>query len=164
MPCFIFPLWVDDFSDILSGGGCEVWRQYLDGEEELGILDHIARGNQKEIAEYFQQQGMDPNQRLQGTSTKPGQEGMFGLFLAAQHGHTNIVELLLNGGANPNQTWEGYSPLHIAAKAGHLDAVTALVNFNKVDLDKVCNDVTALYLAAENGHCAVVEFLLNKGA
>ena len=144
-------------------GGYEGIPQCPQGEEEEVdiILNHIGRGNQEEVNKYFQQQ-RDPNQRFQWESS--GKDGMFGLFLAAKLGHTDIVKLFLDNKADPNQTYQGYSPLHIAAKNGHLGAVTALVDSSAVDINKLCNKVTALYRAAEDGHYTVVEFLLNKGA
>ena len=55
-------------------------------------------------------------------------------------------------------------PLHIAAASGNLEIVKCLQSHN-VDVDKARSDgATPLFIAAENGHSAVVDRLLLKGA
>lgn len=48
------------------------------------------------------------------------------LFLAATHGHVEVVRLLLEAGAHPNEG-DGLSPLQGAAERGHVGAVEALL-------------------------------------
>lgn len=75
------------------------------------------------------------------------------------------VALLLDWGANINEiNLRNESPLHCAAKRGHLKIVKELIvrcaNINA--LDHLNN--TPLHIAAEHGHVAVVKELLEKGA
>lgn len=121
---------------------------------------------------------------------KKNAQGFTPLDLASANGHLKIVELLL---ACANiEVWKPHqdnpNPLHLAAKNGHLSVVKPLVlkrdirvihyyytNIVFVDSDdeeqtayfidsqdqKSC---TPLHLAAQNGHAAIVEFLLMMGA
>lgn len=120
--------------------------------------------------------------------------GYLALYLAAVHGHCDvvkallvkgaaingsraliaaslaesleIVELLLAHGADPNiQTHhDGYTALHWAARCGRPDIVIALLN-KGASLNKGgLYGDTALDLAACNGHTDTVEALLARGA
>ena len=80
---------------------------------------------------------------------------------AAANGDGNKVALLLNKGANPNASVDGWTALMCAAKNGHLNVVEVLLNrgadVNASDVGK-----TALMLAASNGHVGVVDRLLQE--
>ena len=89
--------------------------------------------------------------------------GKTALHLAAQHGQSDMVRLLLNHDANIEAASEGgWTPLLIAAKAGHADVVEALLgahipaNVNA----RTSSGMTALHWAAENGYARVVERIL----
>ncbi|WP_257254281.1 ankyrin repeat domain-containing protein, partial [Endozoicomonas sp. SESOKO3] len=50
------------------------------------------------------------------------------LYLAAREGHTDIVQLLIEAGADLNAALpNGASPLFIAARKGHTDIVKLLI-------------------------------------
>jgi ankyrin repeat protein/Mg2+ and Co2+ transporter CorA len=89
--------------------------------------------------------------------------GKTALHLASQHGQPDMVRLLLNHGANIEAASEGgWTPLLIAAKAGHADVVEALLaahipaNVNA----RTSSGMTALHWAAENGYAQVVKRIL----
>ena len=86
------------------------------------------------------------------------------VFLAAEHGHTEAVDLMLKQGADPNKPSRyGVSPLHIAARNGHSEAIHLLLknggNLNSHDLE----DFLPLHRAAEMEHTDVVKFILQNG-
>ena len=98
------------------------------------------------------------------------------LHKSVAKGSTEIVEKLLNAGANPNATnHRGWTSLHIAATAGHIALVEVLLNAGaSVDAIPIkesnewsfreCAGVTPLHLAAQKGHTDIVDTLLAAGA
>lgn len=111
-------------------------------------------------------------------------DGATPLLLGVGKGGTNIVQLLLNYQANPNQrNKEMAFPIHVAARTGDLDTLKLLCQVSmkrKVSCDnhatsmilmlqngavKNCLNAinqTPLYLAAENNNISVMEYLLDK--
>ncbi|KIX08084.1 uncharacterized protein Z518_02739 [Rhinocladiella mackenziei CBS 650.93] len=83
------------------------------------------------------------------------------LHEAAENRHADVVDLLLEEGANPDlaSLRDGYTPLHLAAEKGHTETVKSLIRlafFNVIDdLGR-----TPLHLAAEKGHTEIVKTLL----
>ena len=70
----------------------------------------------------------------------------FLIHVAAQEGHLNIVEYLVNQKADINaKDKDKWTPLHCAAEKGHLSVVEYLVN-QKADINAKNNDVEYLYL------------------
>ena len=123
----------------------------------------------------------DPN-------AKEGWYGQTALMWAAAAGHADVVRLLLAAGANvdehsqlidaPESTYERLegdfvyprilkgrlTALHIAARAGELEVVQALIE-NGADLDAVdAEGANALTLATNNGHLDVAAALREAGA
>ena len=98
------------------------------------------------------------------------------LHKSVAKGSTEVVEKLLNAGANPNSVnHRGWTSLHVATSAGHLDLVEALLNAG-ASVDAIptkapedwsfrkCAGVTSLHLAAWKGHTDIVDALLAAGA
>ena len=98
------------------------------------------------------------------------------VFTAAMMGDLASVQKMIQEGANPNKANkdDGSTPLSVAAEFGRLDVVQFLVRHltqKGVDLNSTNNDgKTAIYNAAQKGHLAVVQCLVqqnvdvNKGA
>lgn len=101
------------------------------------------------------------------------------LDLAAREGDLEMVELLVDNGANVNK----YKPLHHASKNGHLEIVTYLVehganlnepddivigvdgaNLNEPDIEIGVDALSPLHEAVKGGHFDVVEYLVEQGA
>lgn len=89
------------------------------------------------------------------------------LFLAAEQGHSAIVEELLTHGAGTKMTNVlGNTPLHVAAEGGHYTVIQTLVKRSGPDgIDKANHDGwTPLHKAAYQGSLRLVKFLIEEGA
>ena len=92
------------------------------------------------------------------------------LALAAQHGHADVVRLLLDAGEDPDRlNPDGHhshaTPLHHAALAGHRDVVTLLVQRGaRLEIRDAIYESTPLGWAEHGGQAALAEFLRGHGA
>lgn len=88
------------------------------------------------------------------------------LTLACAGGHSELVKLLLQRGANiEHRDKKGFTPLILAATAGHAEVVDIL-NSHGADMEAQSERTkdTPLSLACSGGRMEVVEYLLSKGA
>jgi len=87
------------------------------------------------------------------------------LHFASNSGLNDIAAILLERGADPNQTNEDLeASLHFAARKGHLKMAELLFD-NGADIDAADKDgETALFFASESGHSDIVKYLLSKSA
>ncbi|RMG95704.1 MAG: hypothetical protein D6705_12990 [Deltaproteobacteria bacterium] len=112
---------------------------------------------------------VDEVRRLIEAGTRPDASGCTGrtaLAEAAAAGHGDVVDALLVHDADPNRvTGEGFAPLHLAAMGGHASVAARLIEAG-ARLDEPCEPEgrTALAWAAAEGHLAVVDLLLGRGA
>jgi hypothetical protein len=90
--------------------------------------------------------------------------GWTSIIHAARGGHNEVVQLLLQHGANPNVVENGnqnMTPLHWAATSNNIDGVRMLLE-NGADVNRsTTNGYTALMLAANNASPQLVQLLLN---
>ncbi|KAM9851000.1 uncharacterized protein ankrd50l [Aulostomus maculatus] len=117
-----------------------------------------------EVACLLLERGADPGHR--------DHDGMTPLLLAAYEGHDDIVELLLEAGADVDETAgpsgsapaaAAVTPLLAAAAMGHMKTVSRLL-FWGAAVDAIdCEGRTALCLAAARGSTEVVRSLLDRG-
>ncbi|XP_026152159.1 ankyrin repeat domain-containing protein 50 [Mastacembelus armatus] len=117
-----------------------------------------------EVANLLLEHGADPGHR--------DHDGMTPLLLAAYEGHDDVVELLLEAGADVDETAgpdgsvpaaAAVTPLLAAAAMGHMKTVSRLL-FWGAAVDAIdCEGRTALCLAAARGSVEVVRALLDRG-
>lgn len=87
------------------------------------------------------------------------------LYIACNHGHVDVVNLLLDYGAEINKgSYIGATPLHIASNNGLNDIVVTLLNGGADVNAKDKDDETPLHWAARRGRTETVELLISKGA
>ena len=87
------------------------------------------------------------------------------LTLAAENGLKDMVQLLLDKGAEPNKPdQDGDTPLHTAAYLGYKDMVLLLLNRGADPNMADRGGHSPLHVAAREGYKDVVLLLLNRGA
>lgn len=157
----------------------------------IPILIAAVIENNREAVEYLIEQGADVNDADNGGVTALMNAAKYGHYdvaeklisngasinIALEHGEpallfaaksdsTAIIDLLLNHNAAVDSVnTSGISPLMVVAGKGNIEAVKLLIakkaDVNLFDFKK---GLTALMLAAINGHSAVCELLINAGA
>ncbi len=86
-------------------------------------------------------------------------------MLAAKYGHKDVVELLINRGANiMARDNNGWTALILSAKYGHKDVVELLINIGANIEARNNYGETSLMLAACNGYKEVIELMVGRGA
>jgi ankyrin repeat protein len=87
------------------------------------------------------------------------------LWYAAQSGHLEVVQLLLNQGADVKAaTSSRWTPLHRASENGHRDVVQLLLDRGADVKAATSSGGTPLHFASANGHRDIVQLLLDRGA
>ena len=87
------------------------------------------------------------------------------LFVATRHDAADIVEYLLECGADVQETTDdGWAPLHIAASLGYESLVSILLAFGASPGRKTDSGVTPGMFAASFGHASVLQLLHDAGA
>ncbi|XP_062240628.1 ankyrin repeat and death domain-containing protein 1B [Platichthys flesus] len=133
--------------------------QKVENEEGLNIMHCAAINNHTEIVEYI----VDDLQMKE--LDKDDLTGHQAFALAAEHGCVDMLQMLMNpyemASMKPNK--RGDTPLHLAARNGHLDAThLLLLSFDTRDEVNMDGE-TALYQAADNAHEECVLALLEAG-
>ncbi|KAI5710777.1 hypothetical protein M8J76_016253 [Diaphorina citri] len=88
-------------------------------------------------------------------------DGYSPLHRACYNGHANIVELLIQRGADTQKTTiDGWTPLHSACKWNNTECVIVLLNYG-VDVNAQTNGgLTPLHLAASHSHSRDILMIL----
>ncbi|XP_033121320.1 serine/threonine-protein phosphatase 6 regulatory ankyrin repeat subunit C-like isoform X2 [Anneissia japonica] len=85
------------------------------------------------------------------------------LHLAAEGGHTEVVSVLLDAGASPNEeNADGMTAIHLAAKSGHVKVLDALKNRIDFKSPSRMTGLGALHISAQYGQVDFVRELLQK--
>ncbi len=154
----------------------------------LRLFNHIYNGDLKSVQELFEREATEEastptelrychplcscdrceklhcSQNLADSvlsTNKANDSGCTPLHVAACYGRTEILDWLLDMGANPDcSDFFGSTPLHCAAMHGYQNAVLLLM-YAKAPLDRKDDDGNQpLHLAAVNGHADCVKALL----
>jgi ankyrin repeat protein len=95
----------------------------------------------------------------------PSKYGVTPLGLASENRNAVVTKLLLEHGAAADAEPSGEAALHIAARAGALDVVHALLAHGAtVDIRETWQSTTPLMVAAAERHADVVKALVTAGA
>ncbi len=85
------------------------------------------------------------------------------LVIASSSGYLKIVQFLLASGADINLTERGYTALHAACEDGHESIVDYLLeNGADRNISFIKFNVSALYMAVQNGHFSIVKLFFKK--
>lgn len=84
------------------------------------------------------------------------------LHIAVEVGNLEMIEYLIDKGANPNTDKQGIKVTHIAALQGHMKVMEFFlrIGMNIGDVDD--DDKTLLHYAALGGHATMTQFLIDK--
>ena len=88
------------------------------------------------------------------------------LHVASMNGHKEIVEILIDSGADVHigNGWGNMTPLHLAARKGQKDIAQMLIK-EGIDVDVKDEDGnTPLLEASEYGHKELIQLLIDNGA
>uniref|UniRef100_H3DD98 Ankyrin repeat and death domain containing 1B n=1 Tax=Tetraodon nigroviridis TaxID=99883 RepID=H3DD98_TETNG len=145
-----------DILKLLVQAGAE---QKVENQEGQNIMHCAAINNHTDIIEYI------INDLQMKELDKEDNSGNRAFALAADNGCVNMLEVLREqynmDTMKPNQT--GDTPLHLAARNGHLDAIDMLLLHFETRDEVNLDGETALYLAVNNGHDACALALLEAG-
>ncbi|XP_075452040.1 ankyrin repeat and SOCS box protein 3 isoform X1 [Ascaphus truei] len=126
--------------------------------ESETALHLAAKAGSTSCAKLLLQAGADPNDVTNEEITP--------LFLAVEHGHQDVVELLLKSKANINgsHSCSGWNPLHQASLMELTDIIKLLLDNGA---DKECEDdfgITPLFIAAQYGKEESLRMFILHGA
>jgi ankyrin repeat protein len=161
-----------DYGAALDGPG-SAWQSAIMTALAFGYLN---------TAEALARRGAPPNNlaalaglgRLEATArllpVADSQSRHIALALSAQHGHADVVRLLLDAGEDPNRyNPDGYhshsTPLHQAVWSDHADVVRLLVERGaRLDIRDTVHHGTPLDWANYGGRTAIAEYLRDQVA
>ncbi|KAM6944981.1 uncharacterized protein ankdd1b [Lycodopsis pacificus] len=130
--------------------------QKVENKEGLNIMHCAAINNHTDIVEYI------VNDLQMKELDKDDQLGQRAFALAAEHGCVEMMDMLIvpYDMATMKANKRGDTPLHLAARNGHSDAVQSLLqSFDTLDEVNMDGE-TALYQASEKSHEECVLILL----
>jgi len=155
---------IDNFFISITLGDAGAIQQFLARGIDANVMDVngntaliiAARENQNAILLALYRSGAKLNTR--------NQFGESALMLAALNGHAQIVNTLLDLGADIGANHQGWTPMMYAAFSGHNEIVEKLLRAGSIVNAATSNGTTSLMLASKGGHVEVVKVLLKYHA
>ncbi|XP_062700825.1 uncharacterized protein LOC115267412 [Aedes albopictus] len=91
--------------------------------------------------------------------------GLLPLYSAITYGHRNLVQLLIDKGANLHiRNTEGWSVLHYAVQHNQI-AISSFLIDKDIDVNSISNNKwNALHISCNNGDADMTQMLIRKGA
>lgn len=119
-------------------------------------LQRIAWRGDLDMATLLLEQRADPN--------LVGNQGATALHIASEVGQAPLVDVLLSHRADPNVRGKasGQTPLHLAAKEGHIDVAKALVQSGSHSSGRSASGSEPLHSAVISGHLEVMQWLVDE--
>jgi ankyrin repeat protein len=136
-------------------------------DKVLEFIRAASEGNSRRVRAFLNG-GVNVNAAYQGNA-KASTNALIG---AVRNGHTKVVRLLLEHGANPSfraatiEKWRTQfevDALGLAAEKGHLEIVRLLINAGANVNESINCNLDALNAAVVEGHVKIVRELLNAG-
>jgi uncharacterized protein len=140
-------------------GRTEILDALLAAVPELDVFEAAAVGRTERVGQLV---GEDP-----GVAQAWSSDGFTALHLASFFGHAEIVDLLLDAGAEvdvPARNPMRVTPLHSAAASGHVGIATRLVERGADVNARQEGGFTPLHSAGQNGDQETARLLLKHGA
>ncbi len=130
--------------------------------EEHDFLAACREGHIAGVRYYLRLAEFDINQLFLANENK---QPTTGLYLAAGFGHSSVVKMLLEAGADPNRrTHRGWTPFFNTVALGRQAVINTLIDFG-ADVNAVTdNNDSAIYMASKGGHDQLVKRLMVAGA
>ncbi len=119
---------------------------------QMSLLEAVENGDSVLVQQHLEQ-GVDSNELNEA------------LREASGRGHSDVVKLLLDSGAQVNlQDIDGWSSLRVASENGHSYVVKLLLDSGAQVNLRDREGSSSLMLASENGYSDVVKLLLDNDA
>ena len=156
---------------LVGAGGFWMQGTLLTGESGLFPANYVEKMQQNPLWLAVQAGDLDRVALLLAANANPDvhYEGTTPLYTACERGNLQVVNALIEGGADLNMTTSdtnGFTPLYVSAEEGHFEVVALLLAAN-ANPDVASSDsygFTPLYIACERGNVQVVNALIEGGA
>lgn len=120
------------------------------GKSGCTPLQAASQRNYKDVVRILINHGADVN--------NPASIDGSALYVASEKGYIEVMQQLLDAGANCSSGATSLTPLQIASRHGHESAVKLLLD-RGADLMECGSEGSALYLASQQGHTNIVRIL-----